>query len=196
VTTCPVTGAQATGRALPKVPVPKRAAKRPFHKGLLVAANVKIVDGEPVFGKVDHRWVEKALVERLCQLCGKKIAKTDFCAFPGGWRDVRFVEAPLHLECAAYSATVCPNIIRKRDRFSFVLCMQYEVTGVEPDDYRDVAAYVTGKGIGQSLPMTLYFGHTDGCEHDTLQRLSIEELLALLGYGPRPGPQKHGSPED
>lgn len=141
------------------VPLPSRVTKPVYHQGLLVAANTKTREGVPAFGEVDSEFVLRAWKERLCQLCGKRIAKTDWVIFPGAHGSWKFQEAPLHIDCCAYSFLKCPNILRKRATYGVMFCRNYELIGVEENDWRDTCAIPVQKGMTQRNTVGLWFGH-------------------------------------
>lgn len=120
------------------VELPKRIYKkdRIFQNGTFVARNVKIAeDGKALFGQVEGDRVVDMLVNRKCQTCGQRIAKTTFACFVGGPNDHFYKEAPQHIECARFALQVCPHILRRRDRYAVSVCRRYdmlEVPDVEP----------------------------------------------------------------
>lgn len=143
-------------------PLPSRVTKPVYYKGLLVAANTKMdEDGTPLFGQVDSDWVHNAFLRRLCQLCGKKIAKTDWCIFPGSHGSWKFQEAPLHVDCAAYSFIKCPNILRKRTTYGVMFCRNYDIIEFEPPHWRDPGVVPNAKGMTKYNTAGLWFGHGD-----------------------------------
>lgn len=142
------------------VPLPARVTKPVYHNGLLVAANTLINDdGIPVFGSVDSDFVEKSWKDRLCQLCGKRIAKTDWVVFPGQHGSWRFTESPLHIDCCAYSFIKCPNILRKRETYGVMFCRNYEYQMFGPPEWRDSKAHPVMKGMTHSNTVGLWMGH-------------------------------------
>jgi ribosomal protein S14 len=124
------------------IELPDRVYKkdRKFYKGMFIAANVRVVDGIPLFGQVNSDKVLEMQHKRQCQLCGRKISLQDWCVFPGGALDYKYQEAPLHIDCARYSLQVCPHILSKQDKFVMSVCRRYDVVDFEPPMWRDPGA--------------------------------------------------------
>lgn len=162
---------------LPRPVLPARIKNPRWHKGLLVAANVAVINDEPVFGKVNSDWVRMAMEKRLCQLCGMKVALREPCAFPGDPTEWEHVEAPLHIECARYSMLVCPRILSRRTSFTFSICSRYRVNyfAGEPDTITPIPPRK-----GSNLYLGLYLAHSDACSkraYHYINRLDFDELL-------------------
>jgi hypothetical protein len=93
-----------------KVPIPHRLKRFPTYRGYPVHFTVYVSqDGIPNFKSMDESRRMKAFEENLCHLCGWKL-RPPF-AFIGGPESVkahRFVDGPMHVDCAEYAAKVCP----------------------------------------------------------------------------------------
>lgn len=177
--------------------IPKKVAQAPhrWHKGLFVAANVRMAaSGEPLFGQVNSEWVTWAMINRVCQLCGQHISKSIPLILPGGPNDIEYTEAPLHVECARYSMLVCPRILSRRSTFTFFVCKDYHLMSYNLGDLQkdknaelaDYVDYIQPKPLrrNSNLALNMYFAHdwdrgsmhnTCGCIH--LQRLKYDEFL-------------------
>jgi hypothetical protein len=146
-----------------KAEIPDRVTKknRVFQKGMLIPYNtMRDENGVALFGKVDSDKVHKAWVDRECQLCGYRIAKDDWCVFPGAFGLWKFQEAPLHVECARYSLLVCPHIIKNRAFIGVSICKKYVVVECEPPDWNDPGCVPVWDGIKDWEKFSFEFGHS------------------------------------
>lgn len=84
-------------------------------------------DGTPVLSLVDADKVNSCIAERRCQSCGEPIPRDAWLGLIGPVESVHFREAPIHLECAAYSFSVCPNLLRRTKfrEIEIALCKDY-----------------------------------------------------------------------
>lgn len=176
---------------LPRPVLPSRIPKknRRWHKGLFVAANVRVINGEALFGQVNSEWVTTAMLQRLCQLCGQHISDRLPVVFPGGPECYQYEEAPLHIECARYSMLVCPRILSRRDTFTFHICKTYEIVILgslrNPEDTIIDGCVPKNLRRGTTLALSLWMAHPADkktydltCGHQHIQRLSFDEFLA------------------
>ena len=176
---------------IPRVDVPSRIRKPEFKDGMLIARNVRRADtGEPEFGKVDSDWVEEmGQKRRHCQLCGLRIAKTDWCVFPGKFGLMKYQEAPLHTDCARSSLTHCPHILKNRGDFGVTVCLNYVVVEFAPPMWLDPGCVPTGDGVAKSKKkqLILSFAHDlhyengktvcKTCNGDSLQEMTWAEFM-------------------
>ncbi|SOC21379.1 hypothetical protein [Thalassospira xiamenensis] len=75
--------------------------------------------GEPDFRVVDQSKAAKAIAQRLCAICGKKMGAHVF--FIGGPKCVEngyFIDGPVHLECGQFALRTCPHLARSKGRYS------------------------------------------------------------------------------
>lgn len=93
-------------------PIPARLAGRPTHRGLVIPwVSVVLSDGTPSLGNLHGTRAARALMEKLCQICGEHLEDTivlfaSLSAFTRGQTS----EPGMHPECAAYSAKACPMV--------------------------------------------------------------------------------------
>lgn len=109
------------------VPVPGRAAHRPWQRGFLVPAVTSLRDDGVTykFGRVDGLEAVKCMCERRCQMCGNDITEDEDACFLGGIGLRWFTEPPLHVDCARYSLQVCPMIVANAHQFAITVCREY-----------------------------------------------------------------------
>jgi hypothetical protein len=93
------------------IEIPKRISKLPRdHRGYPVPFFVDYdKEGNPDFRVMDYRKLRRAVLDKLCFICGEKLGK--FMAFTvGPMCAVNRVSAepPSHLQCSIFAATVCP----------------------------------------------------------------------------------------
>lgn len=84
-------------------------------------------DGTPVLKLVDMARADSCMAERRCQTCGLGIAAGEWLGFIGPPGTERHKEAPIHLLCAYYSATVCPHLLAgsRADSVRITVCREY-----------------------------------------------------------------------
>lgn len=96
-----------------KIPIPARLAGRPTRGGVVVPwVSVVLADGTPVLGNLHGTKVDRALWERLCQICGEPLLGGPIVLFATESAHARgqTSEPGMHPECAAYSAKACPMV--------------------------------------------------------------------------------------
>ncbi|MGW6202115.1 cell envelope biogenesis protein OmpA [Streptomyces sp. NPDC055089] len=92
-------------------PIPVRCLKRPRIGGLVVPFISYEHGGAALFGSVDPRRRTKALLERLCQVCGQRLdERVCLTVRPMDIRAALAPEPGLHPECLAYTAKTCPML--------------------------------------------------------------------------------------
>lgn len=102
---------QPNTRPLP--PMPRQIAALPVHRGFPVPWFVAVIDGTPDFRIVDSEKHERAVRQRRCMVCGRKLGR-EF-AFPLGPMcavNLTSAEAPSCVECVDWSARACPFLSR------------------------------------------------------------------------------------
>jgi hypothetical protein len=94
------------------IPIPERMKKFPLYRGYVVHYTVFVGEDKiPDFKVVHQAHRTEALNKNLCHLCGQRMMPP--FAFIGGpkcMKHRRFVDGPMHLECATYAAKVCPYL--------------------------------------------------------------------------------------
>jgi hypothetical protein len=109
------------------IPKPQRLARLPLdHRGFVVPWFVQWFkgttpcacgEGEPDFRIFDHNKFAIALKHKRCWLCGEKLGVyLTFVIGPMCAVNRVTSEPPCHLDCATYSAKVCPFLSRPRMR--------------------------------------------------------------------------------
>lgn len=104
---------QNSGRAMPSVP--ERMKHLPVRRGFVVPAFVQWVKDEPEFRAMNPQHFLRCVRERLCWICGqilKGSANNPFVVGPMCTVNRISAEPPSHVECARYSAMVCPFLSR------------------------------------------------------------------------------------
>lgn len=93
-------------------PIPARLAGRPLHAGLVVPwVSVVLGDGTAVLGNMHGAKANRALMNKLCQICGQRLEKPlVLFASESSLRRGQTSEPGMHPECAAYSAKACPMV--------------------------------------------------------------------------------------
>lgn len=97
-----------------KVPIPKRIAKLPVdERGYPVPFFVGYDDrGLPDFRMMDARKLRRAVVDRLCWICGEPLGRyLAFAIGPMCALNRNNAEPPMHKECAEFSVKTCPFLI-------------------------------------------------------------------------------------
>jgi hypothetical protein len=134
--------------------------KQVFQDGMLVAANVaKDSDGRALFGKVDPDFRDGGWIKRLCQLCGNRIALSDWLVFPGEFDAWGYKEVPLHVECARYSILVCPHIRKKQAFMGVSVCKKFGYRLCTPPLFEDDWAVPSWDGLRDWEKLGLSFAH-------------------------------------
>lgn len=97
--------------------IPARCAGRPLTRGGLVVPYVSVVTGggeDILLGEVHRTKAERCIYLRLCQICGGPLTvPLVVFATSTGLERCWSSEAPLHPECARYSAAACPMLAGK-----------------------------------------------------------------------------------
>ena len=97
----------------PLPPMPKQIAALPVHRGFPVPWFVAWLGGVPDFRVIDTPKFDRAIRQRRCMVCGRKLAR-EF-AFPLGPMcaiNLTSSEAPSCVECVDWSARACPFLSR------------------------------------------------------------------------------------
>ena len=88
---------------------PSRIARLTVHRGYPVPWFVAWVDGVPEFRAADAQKFQRAVLEKLCWVCGDVMGRyKTFVAGPMCGINRISAEPPCHLECAQWSARNCP----------------------------------------------------------------------------------------
>lgn len=90
-------------------PPPSRIGFLPVHRGYPVPWFVAWVNGVPEFRAAEAEKFQKAILEKLCWVCGDVLGRyKTFVAGPMCGINRISSEPPCHLECAQWSARNCP----------------------------------------------------------------------------------------
>jgi hypothetical protein len=84
--------------------------KRGYPIPYIAVANID-GEGTPDFRTIDEEHWNECAIERLCEVCGTKIGY--WIVFVGGKLSCdnrRFLDPPMHRECAEYARAVCPYL--------------------------------------------------------------------------------------
>lgn len=105
-------------------PLPGRIGVLPVHRGYPVPWFVDWADGVPEFRAMDPAKWMRAVIDRLCWVCGEKLGRfMSFVSGPMCGINRTSSEPPCHYECAAWSARNCPFLSRpnavRRDNDGF-----------------------------------------------------------------------------
>ncbi|MFI9629271.1 hypothetical protein [Streptomyces sp. NPDC052042] len=77
-----------------------------------------MADGRYLFGSVDHHRVQRALVNRLCGVCGEALQERLVLMMRlSDLRRKRSSEPALHPWCSAYTVRACPMIAGRQDHY-------------------------------------------------------------------------------
>lgn len=95
--------------------IPNFLQHLPTHRGLPVLFTTLWVDGVPDFRVTDREKFKKAVLERLCGVCGRNLGEWKW--FIGGPKSLiessLFADPAMHRQCAEYSIRVCPFLSGK-----------------------------------------------------------------------------------
>lgn len=96
-------------------PPPPRIARLPVHRGYPVPWFVAWIDGVPEFRAMDAKKLRRAVVDRLCWVCGEPLGSfKTFVIGPMCGINRVSAEPPSHLDCARYAARNCPFLKNPR----------------------------------------------------------------------------------
>ena len=108
--------------AVAPVPVPPEMAHLPRDaRGLPIFWTAHIGDdGVPDFRILEHERVLRALKERLCGMCGRKITGNVLCTIgaDGNLLERRATDPMMHEACARYALAACPFLSGRSARRS------------------------------------------------------------------------------
>lgn len=97
-----------------RLPIPARCAARPVTASGLVIPFVSVVTGggaDVLLGEVHRSKADQCIYHHRCQICGQALtAPLVVFATESGLAHQWSSEAPLHPECARYSAAACPML--------------------------------------------------------------------------------------
>lgn len=117
-----------------EVPVPPALQRFPLWHGYPVHYTVwRDKSGRPDFRIMDdaRRW--ECFRKQWCHLCGRNLGQGPYC-FIGGPKSVeahRFVDGPMHRECAEYAARVCPFLASPTGKYRTVVYAEIDGQVVE-----------------------------------------------------------------
>jgi hypothetical protein len=98
-------------QAIINIPIPDRMKELPISdRGFPVPFFVAWIDGKPDFRAIASGRIQKCVKEKLCWLCGQKIASqlSTFVIGPMCVVNRAISEPPSHRSCAEYAAKACP----------------------------------------------------------------------------------------
>jgi hypothetical protein len=104
--------------AIQRLDMPARFLKLPVDtRGYPVPKFVEWIDGKPDFRVVDHRWLVKAVKQRLCWLCGEPLGRhMAFVIGPMCAINRINSEPPSHLDCARFAVRAYPFMVQPARR--------------------------------------------------------------------------------
>lgn len=85
------------------------------HRGYPIPVIVmRTTDGRAHFTVNDHAKVEKCAKNKLCNICGKRLRKSE-CWFVGGPMSAfhahgAYIDGPVHHECGTFALQTCPYL--------------------------------------------------------------------------------------
>jgi len=91
--------------------VPERLKKFPTWRGMPIHYTLAVnPDGSPAFKEVNDLKRVKCFRDNLCHLCGESLARGPYWLIGGPMcvESKRFVDGPMHYECALYACHTCP----------------------------------------------------------------------------------------
>ncbi len=92
---------------------PWRIAQLPVERGYPVPWFVAWIDGKPEFRAADGQKFRRAILEKLCWVCGERLgSRLSFVIGPMCCINRVSAEPPCHLECAEYSVKNCPFLVK------------------------------------------------------------------------------------
>lgn len=100
--------------ATPEVSMPESMKSLPVARGFVVPWFVEWLDGVPEFRAMNMLKLQRAIRERLCWICGSVMRgiNNPFVVGPMCVVNRISAEPPCHVDCARYSAQVCPFLSR------------------------------------------------------------------------------------
>ena len=95
------------------IPMPPRLARRPRTKHGLPVPYIadQHEDGSPNLGKVVPSISGDCHRQRLCSLCGEKLAPAERTFITGPGANYQCADPPMHEDCAHYALRVCPHLV-------------------------------------------------------------------------------------
>lgn len=97
------------------ITIPKFLEHLQTHKGMPVLFTTFWVDGVPDFRAGDPDKIRRAVMERLCGVCGRDLG--EYVWFIGGPKSLEqsslFSDPAMHRSCAEFSISVCPFLSGK-----------------------------------------------------------------------------------
>lgn len=105
-----------------EIPVPARMSHLKIWRGFPVTYVTQVSSsGEPDFRVLDFVRAYECMQWRLCAICGGEIPRDQWACFIGGDQCVSrriFTDPAMHIECAYYSAQVCPYLANTRRTYA------------------------------------------------------------------------------
>jgi hypothetical protein len=102
-----------------KVPIPKRIAKLPLdERGFPIPFFVGYdTRGLPDFRMMDAHKLRRAVVDKLCWICGEPLGRyLAFCIGPMCALNRNNAEPPMHKDCALFSVQACPFLLNPEQK--------------------------------------------------------------------------------
>jgi len=106
-------------------------------RGPMCACTCKLGEGRPVIGVQCVSRQRRAMRKKLCGVCGQDLHPGDDIIFIGpgetfahgsdGSTVPASIEAPLHPECAAYSALTCPRLLHQPATITLAVMREYSL---------------------------------------------------------------------
>ncbi len=100
--------------------MPDRMKRFPLWKGFPIHYTVWVnTDGTPDFKVMHERRREECFTKNLCHLCGQRMtAPYALIGGPACVDGMRFIDGPMHPECATYAALACPFLSSPNGRYT------------------------------------------------------------------------------
>lgn len=85
-------------------------------RGYPIPYFVPIVDGKPLFNRLDERKQHLCIDEKRCPICGFKLNKDYNYVITGpvGYKNRTVTDPPMHRVCAEYTLATCPHLYFER----------------------------------------------------------------------------------
>ncbi len=98
-------------------------------RGRTVTCTCQPGKGTPVFGQPCPDRQRRAVIDRLCSICGTPIKPTSQCAFMVGesYPAGVLVEPPTHPRCLSFALHACPVLASAHDEGSVLTAREYTV---------------------------------------------------------------------
>ena len=128
------------------IPMPDRIAKLPTYRGRPVPVTVMTFpDGTVDFRVTDTLAWARVIKGQLCGICGERL--DPWVCFLGGPLSVKshaFADAPMHEECARYSAQACPYLAGEKSYADFQQVVDKHAHHADITEFAEIPTTSTG----------------------------------------------------